>query len=114
MNIIMGMKILWIFFGGSSQNWTSFRGQFYALYCLFLRSRYRKELFLWGVKVSNIFWGMLDIPDICLVGLTGDAGSKPTYQEKLEFFPVDKCLNISTCYCYIYSPIEYNLTKHSF
>ena len=25
-----GMKILWIFFGGSSQNSTSFKGYFYA------------------------------------------------------------------------------------
>ena len=25
-----GIKILWIFFGGSSQNWTIFRGHFYA------------------------------------------------------------------------------------
>ena len=30
MNIFWGMKILWIFFGGSSQNWTIFRGNFYA------------------------------------------------------------------------------------
>ena len=26
-----GMKILWIFLGGSSQSWTIFRGHFYAL-----------------------------------------------------------------------------------
>ena len=36
MNIFGGIKILWIFFGGSSQNWTIFRGHFYAL-GLFLR-----------------------------------------------------------------------------
>ena len=28
---LFGMKILWIFFGGSSQNWAIFRGHFYAL-----------------------------------------------------------------------------------
>ena len=27
---IWGMKILWIFFWGSSQNWTIFKGHFYA------------------------------------------------------------------------------------
>ena len=26
----LGTKILWIFFWGSSQNWTIFRGHFYA------------------------------------------------------------------------------------
>ena len=30
------------------------------------------------------FWDMPDIPDIFL-GLTVDAGSKPTYQEKIEY-----------------------------
>ena len=35
-----GMRILWIFFE-SSQNWTIFRGHFYAFFGLFLRSRYR-------------------------------------------------------------------------
>ena len=29
-HIFWGMKILWIFFWGSSQNWTIFRGHFYA------------------------------------------------------------------------------------
>ena len=48
MNIFGGMKILWIFFGGSSQNWTIFRGHFYAFYDLFLRSRYRMEDIFWG------------------------------------------------------------------
>ena len=40
----LGVMILWIFFGGSSQNWTIFWGHFYAFYGLFLRSRYR----MWG------------------------------------------------------------------
>ena len=30
LNIFWGMKILWIFLGESSQNWTIFRGHFYA------------------------------------------------------------------------------------
>ena len=46
-HIFLSMKILWIFFGGSSQNWTIFRGHFYAFYGLFLRSRYRIGDF-WG------------------------------------------------------------------
>ena len=33
MNIFGGMKILWIFFGGSSQSWTIFRGHFYVFQC---------------------------------------------------------------------------------
>ena len=35
LNIFVGMKILWILFWGSSQNWTIFRGHFYAFYGLF-------------------------------------------------------------------------------
>ena len=39
-NIFLGMKILLIFLG-SSQNWSIFRGHFYAFFGLFLRSMYR-------------------------------------------------------------------------
>ena len=36
-------------FWGSSQNWTIFRGHFYAFKGLFLRSRYRMgDIFSWG------------------------------------------------------------------
>ena len=36
---------------------------------------------IFGVaKISNIFWGIPDIPDMFL--LTVDAGSEPTYEEK--------------------------------
>ena len=49
-----GMKILWIFFGGSSQNWTVFRGYFYAFEGLFLRSLYRMGIFL-GLLKFQIF-----------------------------------------------------------
>ena len=53
------MKILWIFFlflgGGSSQNWTIFRGHFYAFKCLFLMSRHRMGDIVWDVKISKIF-----------------------------------------------------------
>ena len=73
------MKILWIFFGGSSQNWTSLRGHFFSS---FLRSSYRVVILFFGgggAKISNIFC-MPRIPDI--FGLNSDAGSKPTYEEK--------------------------------
>ena len=54
------MKILWIFFFWSSQNWTIFRGNFYALKGLFLMSRYRIEGGIFGVaKNFNCFWGCL-------------------------------------------------------
>ena len=46
-------------FWGSSQNWTIFRGYFYASYGLFLRSLYRMGIFLGVAKISNIFWGCL-------------------------------------------------------
>ena len=49
--------------GGLSQNWTNFRGHFYALHGLFLRSRYRIWVSLGVAKMSNMFWP-LDIPGI--------------------------------------------------
>ena len=48
-------------FGGSSQNWTIFRGHFYAFFGLFLRSRYKMGDIFWVAKISNIFW-VLEIP----------------------------------------------------
>ena len=49
------MDIFW----GSSQNWTIFRGYFYASHGLFLRSLYRMGIFFGVAKISNIFWGCL-------------------------------------------------------
>ena len=43
MNSFGGIKILCIYFFGSPQNWTIFRGHFYAFQGLILRSRYRME-----------------------------------------------------------------------
>ena len=59
MNIFLNMKILWIFFGGSSQNWASLR----VISMHFRSQRYRIGIFFGVVKISNIFW-VLDIPDI--------------------------------------------------
>ena len=47
MNMFGGMKILWIYIffflggGGSLQNWTIFKGHFYAILGLLLSSRFR-------------------------------------------------------------------------
>ena len=49
--------------GGVITNWTGFRGHFYAFYGLFLRSMYRMRISLRVTKISNIFFGMPDIPD---------------------------------------------------
>ena len=47
------MKILWIIFGG----------HFYEFKGLFLRSRYRMGVFF-GLQKIQIFFGVLEIPDI--------------------------------------------------
>ena len=46
-------------FWGPSQNWTIFRGYFYAFKGLFLWSLYRMGIFLGVAKISDIFWGCL-------------------------------------------------------
>ena len=48
-------------------------------------SRYRMEIFFETAKFKY-FLGMPDIPDT-FFGLTVDAGSKPTYEEKLRVPP---------------------------
>ena len=55
-------------FGGSSQNWTIFRGHFYAFWGLFLRSMYKMGDVLGGggLLKFHIFLGVLEIPDIFL------------------------------------------------
>ena len=53
-------------FLGSSQNWTIFRGHFYAFYGLFLRSRYKMGVFFGSLKLQ-FFGGVFEIPDIFLV-----------------------------------------------
>ena len=59
MNIFWGYEDFVDIFFGSSQNWTIFRGHFYAFYSLFLRSRYRMRDIFWVAKISNIFLGCL-------------------------------------------------------
>ena len=50
-----------VYFLGSSQNLAIFRGHFYAFLGLFLRSRYRMGDVFSAAKISNIFWGWLEI-----------------------------------------------------
>ena len=64
MNIFWGYGDFVDIFLGSSQNWTIFRGHFYAFQGLFLRSRYRMEDFLGGCYNFKYFLGVLEIPDI--------------------------------------------------
>ena len=51
-------------FWGSLQNWTIFRGHFFAIQGLFLRSMYRMGVFSFGLLSIQIFFGVLEIPDI--------------------------------------------------
>ena len=74
------MKTSWIFLGGSSQNWTSFRGNFYTFQGLLLRLSKNVDIF-GGLLKFQVFFRVLDIPDITGL-LTVDGGSKPTYEEK--------------------------------
>ena len=55
---------------------------------LFLKSLYRIGIF-WGLLKFQIYFGVLDIPDIFL-GWTVGAGSKPTYgtSEKKKRVPL--------------------------
>ena len=63
MNIFWGYQDFVNIVGGSSQNWASFK-VISMHFRDFLRSRYRIGIFLGVAKISNIFFGVLDIPDI--------------------------------------------------
>ena len=77
----MGYEDFVDIFLGSSQNWTIFRGHFYAFYGLFLRSSYRIGDIFWVAKISNICLGCLKFL-IFFGGEMVDAGSEPTYEKK--------------------------------
>ena len=78
-NIFGGMMILWIFFGGSSQNWTIFRGHFYAFF--FLRPRYIMGDIFGGCYNFNYFV-VLEIPDI--FGVNGRCWTRAYVWRKTE------------------------------
>ena len=56
MNIFLDMKILWIFFGGSSQNWASLR-VISMHFRVFLKSKVQNWDIFGVNKISNIFLG---------------------------------------------------------
>ena len=66
MNIFLDMKILWIFFGGSSQNWASLR--VISMHFMFFfkvkgtelgyfMGLLRFQIFFWVLDIHDIFWG---------------------------------------------------------
>ena len=66
MNIFGGYEDFVDIFLGSSQNWASLRVISMHFNGLFLRSMYRIGIFLWVAKISKLFFGVLEIPDIFL------------------------------------------------
>ena len=90
-------------------------GHFYAFKVSSLGQGTEWWIILWVAKISNIFLGVLEIPDIfgCMV----DAGPEPTYEEKMRVpppppgyihaFEVNYCVKrykyILCIYEYIYS-----------
>ena len=69
MKKIGGMKILGTFWGGggSPQNWTIFLGVISMHLRVFFKVKIKNEgIFFWAAKISNIFVGVLEIPDIVL------------------------------------------------
>ena len=84
-NILGGMKILRIFLG-SSQNWTILWGVISMHFSVFLKVNVQNGNNLFGLLNFIYFCVMPDIPDIFL-GLTAEAGSKPTHQDTLRIRP---------------------------
>ena len=63
MNIFLDMKILWIFFGGSSQKWASL-GVISMHFRVFFKVKGTELGYLLGLLRFQIFFWVLDIPDI--------------------------------------------------
>ena len=64
MNSFGGMKKLWIFLGNHYIIGLIGEGSFLYILGLFLKARYRMGTFFGGHKISNIYLGMPDMPDI--------------------------------------------------
>ena len=58
MNIFWGVNILWIFFGGSSQNWASFR-LITLLFRAFFKVKGTKLRYFFGLLKFQYFLGCL-------------------------------------------------------
>ena len=69
------MKILWIFLGS-----------FLCILGSYLKVNVQNGGYFWGLLEFQIFFGVLEIPDIFL-GLTEDAGPEPTYEYKVRVPP---------------------------
>ena len=80
MNYFLGYEDFVDIFGGSAQNWTSFR-VISMHFRVFLRSKYRIWIFL--LKFQIFFGGCLIF--MIFSGVNGyDAWSKPMYEEKMR------------------------------
>ena len=78
MNIFWGRTILWIFFEVITKlDW--FWRSFLCILGYFLKVNVQNGDFFRVAKISNIYWGIPEIPDI-LFGETVDAGFEPTYE----------------------------------
>ena len=79
------MKILWIFLGGHHKIGLVW-GSLLCVLGSFLRSMYRIGILFWVAKISNIFLGCLKF--LIFLGWIVDAGSEPTYEEKIRVPPL--------------------------
>ena len=59
------MKKLWIFLGVITKL-VYFWGSFLYILGRLLKVKVQNGNIFWGRKISNVFWGAPDIPDICL------------------------------------------------
>ena len=85
MNIFWGYEDFVDIFGGSSQNWASLR-VITMQFGVFFKGQGTELRYFFGLLKSQIFFGGLEIPDI-FWGRTVDAGSEPTYAEKIRVPP---------------------------
>ena len=59
------MKKLWIFWGGSLHYWTNLGGGVISIHFgVFSLGKVQNGNLFWGHKISEIYLGMPDIPDI--------------------------------------------------
>ena len=82
---IFGVWRFCVYFLGSSQNWTIFRGHFYALCILgsFLKVKVQNGGIFWLLKF-HFFWGdVLQIPDIFF--LRGGGGGRICHHKAIGF-----------------------------
>ena len=90
------------YFEESSQNWTIFRGHFYAYQGLYLRSMYSMGDIYFIFQI--LFW-VLGIRDI--FGVKVDAGAGPKYEENMRVPPPPPPRKPSfCCVCSVSVPVH--------